>query len=132
LGLKKRKIPIRCEDGELLPRRDGAEEKVGVRSLDLLAATEIEEFSRRLVITGGHFQIGKSPQMIAQLPELGLAPDPAEKFLPNRTDHLDSHLLDQLDQFSQFRAVGGSIAPQRQGPDRCVDQNPHRFLRSSL
>ena len=112
MGLKQHKIPIRGEDGDFVARRHGADEKVGIRTLDALAATEVEEFSCSLVITGCQFQIGKGPQVVAQLPELGLAPDPAKKFLPHRSDHLDPHLPDQLDQFSQFRAVGGSREPK--------------------
>jgi hypothetical protein len=132
VGLKQRTPPIRGEYGDFVASRYGADEKVGIRSLDPLATTEIEEFSRRLVITDGQFHIGKGPQVVAQLPELGLAPDPAKEFLPYRADHLDPHLSDQLNQFSQYRAVGGSIAPQGKGPDGCVDQHPHRFLRSAL
>lgn len=34
--LKQREIPIRGKNGDFFIRRDGAEEKVGIRSLDAL------------------------------------------------------------------------------------------------
>jgi hypothetical protein len=76
VGLKLSEIVIRGEYGDLVPRRYGADEKVGIRTLDSIAETQVEEFSSSLVIACGYFKIGKCPQVIAQFPELRFVPDP--------------------------------------------------------
>jgi hypothetical protein len=97
VGLKQPEITIRGKYGDLVPRRNGADEKVGIRSLDSITATQVEEFSRGLVIAGCHFKIGKCSQVIAQFPELSFVPDSREEFLSNWSDDSDPYFLDQLD-----------------------------------
>lgn len=92
-------ITIRGEDGDIVSRRYGADDKVGIRALNPVAATEIEESSGGFVIAGCYLKIGKCPQMFAEFPELRLVFDSREEFLSYRSDYRDPHLVNQLDQF---------------------------------
>jgi hypothetical protein len=76
MWLKLPEIAIRGKYGDLVPRSNGADEKVGIRTLDPIATTQVEEFSRCFVIAGSYLMIGKRPQVTAQFPELRFVPDP--------------------------------------------------------
>ncbi len=65
VSLKQSKIPIGRKNGHLVVRRYRANEKIGIRSLDSLAATKVEEFGGILEIAGRKFKIYEWSQVIA-------------------------------------------------------------------
>ncbi len=97
MGVQHRKIPVSGKNGDIVVRRYGTDEKVGIGALDSLATAEIEEFGGTLVITSCKFKIGKCPQVIAQFLEVRLALYPGEELLAYWSDNLNAHLSYQLE-----------------------------------
>lgn len=92
-------IPIRCEDGQIIPHGDGANEEVSVGSLNPFGAAQVEKHRGRYVVLGQHGQIGEGGQIGFESCELRLIAHSREKFLSDWPDNLGEVRANQAPQF---------------------------------
>lgn len=59
-------IGIGSEDGQLTSLCRGADQEIGIRTLNPMAATDVEAFGRSLIVIGCQFQVFECPQRITQ------------------------------------------------------------------
>ncbi|MDP8236604.1 MAG: hypothetical protein P9M08_09485, partial [Candidatus Erginobacter occultus] len=93
------KIPIGRIDREALANRDGANQKIGIRSLDPPGPAEIKQLSRRHVVFGAQGNIREGGQMFFQFFKLRLLSQSREQLLPDGPDNLNPVLQNQVPQF---------------------------------
>jgi hypothetical protein len=66
MELKQFEIRIRCQDGQVISRRNGTKKKIRIRALDPLLSADIKKLRGTLVIIADWFQIRKSTQTVLQ------------------------------------------------------------------
>ncbi len=127
-----REILIYCIDGQLIPRADSADKKIGVRSLYPFRAAEIEILCRHHIILGEDGKIGKTVEMLFKIIKLGFPAYAGQNLLPNRSYHLHAVVLYETAKFLHTLQTALIPTAESQGPNAGVHKDFHAFFLCSL
>ena len=117
-------VVIGGEDRNLLPFRDGTDQKIRIRSLNSSGAALVEEFRGPFVVGRRHLEIGKGTQAASKLLELRGFPNAREQLLADHSQQFGPHFPDKLGQLHDGRLCRRRLAAaQGQGPDAGVNQD---------
>lgn len=126
-----REVLVRGQNREPMPFGYGTDQEVGVGALEPTRATRVEALSRAFEILRRDRLVWERTQVISELFEPGRLADSSQDLLPNRTHDGGTTVGDQATQLVDGR-VTWRPAPERQRPDRCVDEYLHRRRRCFL
>lgn len=125
--------PWKIVDRSANPNCHGAEQEVCIRALEPAGTAPVETTRRFFVILLAQPNIRKRPQPFSQLPELVGRPYPRQQLLPDRTQHQNAPLRDELRQLLLVQTPPGLTSAQRKRPHpldaRCAGAGLQRSVR---
>ncbi|HVH44298.1 MAG TPA: hypothetical protein VM925_18225 [Labilithrix sp.] len=103
---KSHEVLVGRENGQAAPRGDGADQEVGIRSLNAARPATIETASGLLIISTFELEVGERTQADSQLVELRGVPYAREKLLSHGPYHDHPAFSDEL---SELEFLGTSV-----------------------
>ena len=125
-------VPIHGQEGATMGDRGGGNLTIPGRCGDAHCGTRSVQSRRNLVVRAIELEKRKGLQTPLHGPKDGIATEPLQNLLEDQAGENDVRLADEIRQTADGRIAVIASRSQSARPHRCVDQDPHRRLRSAL
>jgi hypothetical protein len=125
-------IVVGRQDRQVPALGGGTDQEVGVGALQPLRAAGVEMLRGALVVGDVERFVNERPEVSPEEVEPVRRPDAAQQLLTNRTYHRDASFVDECPELPHLGSIDCRASPQRERPDRRVDEHLHRRRRCFL